>query len=138
MFRRRTRRRVHRWGRVAMVGALVSAGVVACATTTEPRGPGADPAPADAPVIDPAAGEQLCEMMRADVDNWRQEGSAMARVKFNGAVHTWALRHGAINVSIARHRDAIDAVARERCPDAREQITQILGTEDLASGLVGF
>ncbi|MGW5922212.1 hypothetical protein ACWFPY_24750 [Nocardia fluminea] len=135
---RRTRRRVHRLGRVALLGGLISAGVIACATTTESPGRGGGTASADAPVIGPAAGAQLCETMWADIDNWRQQGSVIARVKFNGVVHTWALRNGAINIAVARHRDAIDAVTRDQCPKARQQVTQIIGTVDLASGLVGF
>lgn len=138
MFMRRTRLSVPRMSRVALLGALISAGVIACATTTESRGLGVDPAFADAPVIGPAAGAQLCDTMWADIDNWRQQGSAIARVKFNGVVHTWALRNGGINISVARHRDAIDTVTRDHCPKAREQIAQIMNTVDLASGLVGF
>lgn len=135
---RRTRRHVHLLGRLALLGALVSAGVIACATTTESRGHGGDPASADAPVIGPAAGAQLCDTMWADLAGWRQQGSVIARVKFNGAVHTWALRNGAINIAVARHRDAIDVVTRDQCPNARQQVTQIINTVDLASGLVGF
>ena len=95
-------------------------------------------AAADAPVIDPAAAAQLCETMWADLDNWRQQGSAIARVKFNGVVYTWALRNGASNIGVARHRDAIDTLTRDQCPKAREQVTQIIDTVDLASGLLGF
>ncbi|MFC9471725.1 hypothetical protein ACFTS5_05975 [Nocardia sp. NPDC056952] len=135
---RRTRRHVHLLGRLALLGALVSAGVIACATTTESRGPGGGPASADAPAIGPAAGAQLCDTMWADLAGWRQQGSAIARVKFNGVVHTWALRNGAINIALARDRDAIDVVTRDQCPNARQQVTQIINTVDLASGLVGF
>ncbi|MFD6398914.1 hypothetical protein [Nocardia sp. NPDC060249] len=138
MFLRRTRRRVHHMGRLALLGALISAGVVACATTTESQGPGGEAGSADAPMIGPAAGAKLCETMWADLDDWRQQGSAIARVKFNGVVHTWALRNGAINIAVARHRDAIDATTRDQCPNAREQVTRIINTVDLASGLVGF
>ncbi|MFI1235927.1 hypothetical protein [Nocardia salmonicida] len=59
-------------------------------------------------------------------------------MRFNGVVHIWALRNGAINIGVARHRDAIDAVTRDQCPNARQQVTQIIDTVDLASGLVGF
>lgn len=76
--------------------------------------------------------------MWADIDSWRQQGSAIARVKFNGVVHVWALRNGAINISVARDRDAIDTVTRDQCPNAREQIARIMNTVDPASGLVGF
>ncbi|MFE1591490.1 hypothetical protein [Nocardia sp. NPDC058705] len=89
-------------------------------------------------MIDAAAAAQLCETMRAEIDNWRQQGSAIARVKFNGVVHTWALRNGAINIALARHRETIDVVTRENCPNAREQVKQIIDTGSLASGLVGF
>ncbi|MFD3427584.1 hypothetical protein [Nocardia fluminea] len=138
MFLRRTRRRVHHMVRFALLGALVSAGVIACATTTDSRGLGGVSAAADTPAIDPDAGARLCETMWADLDDWRQQGSAIARVKFNGVVHTWALRNGASNVAVARHRDAIDTITREQCPKAREQVKQIIDTVDLASGLVGF
>lgn len=135
---RRTRRRGYRMGRVALLGALVSAGVIACATTDGSQGFGEVSASADAPVIGPAAGARLCETIWADLDSWREQGSAIARVKFNGVVQTWALRNGAINIAVARHRDAIDAVTREQCPKARQHVTQIIDTVDLASGLVGF
>ncbi|MFE9790084.1 hypothetical protein ACFYO7_32420 [Nocardia salmonicida] len=138
MLIRRTRRRVHHMVRFTLLGALVSAGVIACATTTDSRGLGGVSAAADAPVIDPAVNAQLCDTMWADLDNWRHQGSAIARVKFNGVVHTWALRNGASNIGVARHRDAIDTVTRDQCPKARGQVTQIIDTVDLASGLVGF
>lgn len=135
---RRTRRRVHHMGRVALLGALVSAGVIACVTTTESRGFNGASASTDSPVIDPAAGARLCETMWADLASWRQQGSAVARVRFNGVVHMWALRNGAINIAVANHRDAIDTVTRDQCPNARQQVTQIIDTIDLASGLIGF
>ncbi|MFC9876271.1 hypothetical protein [Nocardia salmonicida] len=138
MFMSRTRRRVHRIGRVALLGALVSAGVLAYVSTTESQGFTGVSAAADAPVIGPAAGARLCETMWADLDSWRQQGSAIARVRFNGVVHTWALRNGAINIAVADHRDAIDTVTRDQCPNARQQVTQIIDTMDLASGLIGF
>ncbi|WP_410872785.1 hypothetical protein [Nocardia sp. A7] len=115
------------------MGALISAGVIACATTTGSSGREAGSA-----LIGQAAGARLCEAIWADLDDWRRHGSAIARVKFNGTVHIWALRNGAINISLARHRDAIDAVTRDQCPTAREQTKQIIDTVDLASGLVGF
>ncbi|MFD3702169.1 hypothetical protein ACFWUP_03395 [Nocardia sp. NPDC058658] len=124
--------------RVVLLGLLVSAGVIACAVTTDSRSPDGNPTGVDAPVIDAAAAAQLCETMRAEIDNWRQQGSAIARVKFNGVVHTWALRNGAINIALARHRETIDVVTRENCPNAREQVKQIIDTGSLASGLVGF
>jgi hypothetical protein len=138
MFLRRTRRRVNYMLRLTLFGTLVSVGVIACATTTDSRGFGGVSAAGDTPVIDPAVGAQLCDTMWADLDNWRQHGSAVARVKFNGVVHTWALRNGASSIAVARHRDAIDTVTRAQCPKAREQVTQIIDTVDLASGLVGF
>ncbi len=138
MLMRRTHRRVHPLGRVALLGVLISAGVIACATTTESRGTGGDPASGNGPVIDPAAGARLCDTMWADLASWRQQGTAIARVRFNGVVHLWALRNGAINIAVARDRDAIDVVTRDQCPNARQQVTQIIDTVDLASGLVGF
>lgn len=136
MLMRRARRRVHPVGRVALLGVLISAVVIACATTTESRGTNGDTA--NGLVIGPAAGAQLCDTLWADLAGWRQQGSAIARVRFNGVVHIWALRNGAINIAVARDRDAIDAVTRDQCPNARQQVTQIIDTVDLASGLVGF
>lgn len=138
MLMRRAHRRVHPVGRVALLGVLISAGVIACATTTESRGTGGDTASANGLVIGPAAGARLCDTLWADLASWRQQGSAIARVRFNGVVHIWALRNGAINIAVARDRDAIDAVTRDQCPNARQQVTQIIDTVDLASGLVGF
>ncbi|MFD5178142.1 hypothetical protein ACFWM1_20210 [Nocardia sp. NPDC058379] len=130
--------RHHRPIRVGVLIAFAAAALLGCATTTEPRGPGQDPGPTEAPVIGAEASTQLCEALRADVGNWQSQGTAVARTTFNGAVHNWALRNGAINISVARHREVVDAVTIEQCPDVRDQVIQALDVPDLASGLAGF
>ncbi|MFF2082740.1 hypothetical protein ACFVVM_03155 [Nocardia sp. NPDC058176] len=62
----------------------------------------------------------------------------MAKATFNGVVHNWALRNGAVNVSVARHRQVVDSAAAQHCPDVRDQVTQVLDIPDLASGLAGI
>ena len=134
----RHRRTDHRPISVGVLTALAAASLLGCATTTEPRGPGQDPGPTEAPMIGAEASTQLCDALRADVGNWQSEGTAVARTSFNGAVHNWALRNGAINISLARHREVLDMVTLEQCPDVRDQVIHTLDVPDLASGLAGF
>ncbi|APE34654.1 hypothetical protein BOX37_12585 [Nocardia mangyaensis] len=124
--------------RLAALTALAAIGVLSCATTTDPQGPGKDPGPTEEPMIGTAAAIQLCDMLRADVGNWDQQNTTLAKATFNGVVHNWALRNGAVNVSVARHRQVVDAAAAQHCPDVRDQVTHVLDIPDLASGLAGF
>ncbi|MDO3647718.1 hypothetical protein [Nocardia mangyaensis] len=124
--------------RLAAFTALAAIGLLSCATTTEPQGPGKDPGPTEEPMIGAAAAIQLCDMLRADVGNWDQQNTTVAKATFNGVVHNWALRNGAVNISVARHRQVVDAAAAQHCPDVRDQVTNVLDIPDLASGLAGI
>ncbi len=129
---RRSRRRTG-----IVVAVLAVAALAGCGTSTEPSDP-TRPTPTQIPEIGTAAADQLCDMLRAEIDNWRQQGTAVARVSYNGTVHNWALRNGAINTAITLNRGAIDTVTIQRCPDVRDQVLATLDISDLASGLAGF
>ncbi|WP_278265740.1 hypothetical protein [Nocardia sp. AG03] len=134
----RHRRSVSTTTRLAALAALAAVATLSCATSTEPLGPGQDPGPTEEPMIGAEAATQLCDMLRADVGNWDRQNTTVAKATFNGVVHNWALRNGAVNISVARHRQVVDAAASEHCPDVRDQVTQALGIPDLASGLAGI
>ncbi|MGY0499149.1 hypothetical protein ACWZHB_11695 [Nocardia sp. FBN12] len=118
----------------ALIGLLMVAG---CATSTEAPDPGLPPSAANAPEISDEAADHLCEMMAPELDNWRAQGSTVARVSFNATVQNWAVRSGGINVAVARNREVIDTVTTQHCPDVREQAVQALDVPDLASALAG-
>lgn len=124
--------------RLVTLAALAAVGLLSCATSTEPQGPGQDPGPAEEPMIGAAAATELCDMLRADVGDWDQQNTTVAKATYNGVVHNWALRNGAVNISVARHRQVVDAAAAEHCADVRDQVTHALGIPDLASGLAGI
>ncbi|MFF0545849.1 hypothetical protein ACFYTF_23710 [Nocardia thailandica] len=124
--------------RTCMLAALAATSLLACGTTTDPQGPGRDPGPTEAPVIGPDATIALCDMLRDDVGTWQTQDTTAAKVGFNGTVHSWALRHGAVNLAVANHREVIDTVTAEKCPEIRGEVVGALGTADLASGLAGY
>ncbi|MBC7302740.1 MAG: hypothetical protein H5T78_17570 [Nocardia sp.] len=95
------------------------------------------PSASNAPEISDEAAVHLCEMMAPELDNWRAQGSTVARVSFNATVQNWAVRSGGINVAVVRHREVIDTVTQQHCPDVREQAVQALEVPDLASALAG-
>ncbi|WP_280217092.1 hypothetical protein [Nocardia neocaledoniensis] len=123
--------------RLALALAAVALGLTACGTSTEPVDPAA-PTPSDKPEVSPAAATDLCDMLRAETGNWQQQGPTVARVSYNGTVHNWALRHGAVNVALTRNRAVLDTVTGEQCPDVRDQVIAALDTPDLATGLLGY
>ncbi|APE38387.1 hypothetical protein BOX37_15830 [Nocardia mangyaensis] len=77
-------------------------------------------------------------MIAPELDNWRTQGTAVAKVSFNGTVHNWAARSGGINAAVTRNRAVIDTVTSQHCPEVRERAIQILEVPDLASALAGF
>lgn len=123
--------------RTALAILAIAAGLTACGTTTDPVGPTVPPG-AESPEISDEAATQLCDMLRAEIGNWQQQGPAVARVSYNGTVHNWALRNGAVNAAVTRNREAIDTTAVAHCPDVRDQVLATLEIDDLASGLLGF
>lgn len=88
--------------------------------------------------ITPEAAQQLCDMIRPEIDNWRDQGHVLGRVSFNGTVHNWAARNGGLNDTVVRDRGIVDTITTQHCPDVRQQAIDALGISDLASGLAGF
>ncbi|MEV6324023.1 hypothetical protein AB0M45_22940 [Nocardia sp. NPDC051787] len=100
------------------------------------------PGPAETQVpnpdqITPDAAKQLCDMMRADLDNWRDQGTTIAKVSFNGTAHNWAVRNGGLNDLIVTDRSVVDTATTQNCPDVRQQALEALDVPDLASALAG-
>ncbi|WP_330230804.1 hypothetical protein OHA40_33540 [Nocardia sp. NBC_00508] len=87
--------------------------------------------------ITPEAAKQLCDMTRADLDTWRDQGTTIAKVSFNGTVHNWAIRNGGLNDLIVTDRTVIDTATTQNCPDVRQQALEALDVPDLASALAG-
>ncbi|MBF6210046.1 hypothetical protein IU433_03170 [Nocardia puris] len=94
--------------------------------------------PGEQPEITPAAAQQLCDMIGSEVDTWRDQGTAVARVSFNGTVQNWAARNDGLNDEILRDKTIVDDVTTQACPDVRQNALDALGTEDLAGALVGM
>lgn len=95
----------------------------------------------EAPAVDeitPEAAAQLCDMMRADIDTWKDQGATVAKVTFNGTVHNWAAREGGLNDTIIRDKTVVDTATEQQCPDVRQQALDALEVPDLASALAGF
>ncbi|WP_069161044.1 hypothetical protein [Nocardia altamirensis] len=128
------------------------AGLLAACSDTESK----DPAPAtpgdstisltmpstkaqmpDPDAVSPAAGKQLCDMMNADLGQWRVQGAIPARVAFNGTVHNWAARNGGLNDTVLTDRAIIDTITEQNCPDVRKQALEVLDADNLASTLLG-
>lgn len=108
-----------------------------CATSTETPDPGLPPAQ-PAPEVSAEAARHLCDMISPELDTWRDQGHAVARVSFNATVHNWALRSGGINAAVTRNRSVVDDVTSGQCPEVRDQALQVLDVPDLASALAGF
>ncbi|WP_431965571.1 hypothetical protein [Nocardia sp. bgisy134] len=88
--------------------------------------------------VTPAAAAQLCDMMRAEVGNWKEQGAVVGRVSFNATVHNWAIRNGGLNDAVIADQTIIDTATIQQCPDVRQQVMEALDIDDLASGLAGF
>ncbi|WP_406230657.1 hypothetical protein [Nocardia sp. NBC_01009] len=88
--------------------------------------------------ITPAAATQLCDMIRPEAGTWRDEGTMLGKISFNGTVHNWAARNGGLNDVVIADRKIIDTITLEHCPDVRQQVLDALDIPDLASGLAGF
>ncbi|GAB4586516.1 hypothetical protein [Nocardia sp. IFM 10818] len=92
----------------------------------------------DEDVVTPAAAQQLCDMIGSEIGNWRGQGSALAKVSFNGTVQNWAARNDGLNDEILRDKTIVDAATSGTCPDVRGQALEVLEVPDLASALAGF
>ncbi|WP_230329854.1 hypothetical protein [Nocardia aurantiaca] len=121
---------------MAATAAVVAVG---CANSTAPGVPGTDaPQSSGAPTITADAAKQLCDMIRPEVDKWRTDGPAEARLKFNATVQDWALRNNGVNIAVMRNRSVIDRTTIATCPDVHDAAVQAIQFPDLASGLAGF
>ncbi|MEV6323887.1 hypothetical protein AB0M45_22230 [Nocardia sp. NPDC051787] len=87
------------------------------------------------PEISDAAANQLCDMLRPELSNWRIQGGTLGKIGLNALVHEWALRNGGINAAVLADKPIIDRAATKSCPDVRQQAIEALGIPDLASGL---
>ncbi|HLS75811.1 MAG TPA: hypothetical protein VK083_03330 [Nocardia sp.] len=92
----------------------------------------------ETPVISPEAAQQLCDMMGADIDTWRDQGSTVAKVTFNGTVQNWAARNEGLNDDVIRDKGIVDEVTSQTCPDVRQQALEVLEVSELADALLGF
>lgn len=88
--------------------------------------------------VTPEAARQLCDMIAPEIDNWRDQGTVLGKVSFNGTVQNWAARNQGLNDEVIRDKSIIDDVTTETCPDVRDQATKVLEVPDLASALAGF
>ncbi|MGK8488153.1 hypothetical protein [Nocardia asiatica] len=101
--------------------------------------------PTTSPTTSPTAGaeitseaaRQLCDMIQPELDNWRDQGSTVAKVSFNGTVQNWAARNE-LTDDVIKDKTIVDTVTTQTCPDVRQQALEVLDVPDLASGLVGF
>lgn len=98
--------------------------------TTSPGG--------DEDTVTPQAAQQLCDMIEPELDNWRDQGSTVAKVSFNGTVQNWAARNEGLNDEVIRDNSIVDTVTTQTCPDVRQQAIDILEVPDLASALAGW
>ncbi|MEV0338350.1 hypothetical protein AB0H49_04925 [Nocardia sp. NPDC050713] len=109
---------------------------IAAPTSADVPDPNADvPNPDE---VTPEAAAQLCDMMRAEVGNWSEQGEIVGRVSFNGTVHNWAVRNGGLNDAVLADQSIIDTATIQQCPDVRQQVLDALNLDDLAAGLAGF
>ncbi|MET8777098.1 hypothetical protein AB0H49_05665 [Nocardia sp. NPDC050713] len=105
-------------------------------TTTQPT-----TSPATSPTtgaeISSEASQQLCDMIQPELDNWRDQGSTIAKTSFNGTVQNWAARNE-LTDDVVQDKTIVDTVTTQTCPDVRQQALEVLEVPDLADALVGF
>ncbi|WP_327096123.1 hypothetical protein OIE68_40315 [Nocardia vinacea] len=94
--------------------------------------------PSTGPDITPQAARQLCDMIGTEIDNWRDQGTVIAKVSFNGTVQDWAIRNDGLNDDVIRDKTIIDRVTVQTCPDVRQRALDVLDTDNLADALIGF
>jgi hypothetical protein len=115
--------------------ASSEASTTTSATTSEPTGTNA--APTEIEVSDKAA-QNLCDMMRPELPNWRVQGPTVGRFGLNLMAHEWAFTNGVGNGQILADKAVVDRVTTETCPDVRTQAIEALELPDLASGLASL
>ena len=107
-------------------------------TSTLPTTSRPTSSPSSGPDITPQAARQLCDMIGTEIDNWRDQGTVIAKVSFNGTVQDWAIRNDGLNDDVIRDKTIIDRVAVQTCPDVRQRALDVLDTDNLADALIGF
>ncbi|WP_433714093.1 hypothetical protein ACQP2U_08075 [Nocardia sp. CA-084685] len=130
------------------VGALGLAALTGCSdnndnhdgvmTSTLPTTSRPTSATSTAPDITPQATRQLCDMIGTEIDNWRDQGTTIAKVSFNGTVQDWAARNDSLNDDVIRDKTIIDRITVQTCPDVRQRALDVLHTDNLADALIGF
>jgi hypothetical protein len=90
-------------------------------------------APATPLEVSDKAAQNLCDMMRPELSNWRVQGPTLGRIGLNAMVHEWALTNGGINV--LADKAVVDRVTLEACSDVHDEAVRALELPDLASGL---
>ncbi|MCP2317806.1 hypothetical protein APR12_003159 [Nocardia amikacinitolerans] len=105
-------------------------------TTTQPTTTPAT-SPTNGAEISSEASQQLCDMIEPELDNWRDQGSTIAKTTFNGTVQNWAARNE-LTDDVVQDKTIVDTVTTQTCPDVRQQALEVLEVPDLASALVGF
>ncbi len=92
-------------------------------------------APATPLEVSDKAAQNLCDMMRPELSNWRVQGPTLGRIGLNAMVHEWALTNGGINAQVLGDKAVVDRATVKACPDVHDQAVQALELPDLASGL---
>ncbi|WP_245664589.1 hypothetical protein [Nocardia grenadensis] len=92
-------------------------------------------APATPLEVSDKAAQNLCDMMRPELSNWRVQGPTLGRIGLNAMVHEWALTNGGINAQVLADKAVVDRVTVKVCPDVHDEAVQALELPDLASGL---
>lgn len=113
--------------------APASDGASATGTSSAPRTTGA--APGTPLEVSDKAAQNLCDMMRPELSNWRVQGPTLGRIGLNAMVHEWALTNGGINGQVLADKAVVDRVTTQACPDVHTQAVEALELPDLASGL---
>ncbi|MGM7644326.1 hypothetical protein ACSVDM_05445 [Nocardia sp. JW2] len=85
--------------------------------------------------ISDSSANQLCDMIRPELSNFRVQGPTLGRLALNTMVHEWALRNGGINGHVLADKAMIDRVTTEACPDVRTETLTALDLPNLAAGL---
>ncbi|MFI6310952.1 hypothetical protein ACIBEK_12650 [Nocardia fusca] len=92
-------------------------------------------APATPLEVSDKAAQNLCDMMRPELSNWRVQGPTLGRIGLNAMVHEWALTNGGINAQVLADKAVVDRATLAACSDVHDEAVRALELPDLASGL---
>ncbi|MFI2230794.1 hypothetical protein [Nocardia testacea] len=92
-------------------------------------------APATPLEVSDKAAQNLCDMMRPELSNWRVQGPTLGRIGLNAMVHEWALTNGGINAQVLADKAVVDRATVQACSDVHDEAVRALELPDLASGL---